>query len=128
LNAIVLLFSRNYHCIRLKIDNWNCKSASGNTNPATGTGIDAISAPTATSKKPAAQNDDADDNNNDNARALSILESSCDDLSVADFHSPPDEFMRYLQVLKSYDESLVHATTCACLEEEEQRRVLEGHA
>ena len=66
-------------------------------------------------------------NNDDHAirEELSILESAFSDLMLADFHSPPDELMRYLKVLRVYDEMLVHGTTCACIEEEEhQRRLL----
>jgi hypothetical protein len=58
---------------------------------------------------------------------ISILGKTFDDLSVVDFHSPPPEFKEYLQVLKGYDDMLVHTTMCALLEEEEQRRILERH-
>lgn len=61
----------------------------------------------------------------DIAYTVSILGQPFHHLSVADFRYPPPDLKEYLEVLKGYDESLVHAIVSACCEEEEQRRLLE---
>jgi hypothetical protein len=143
-NAVAYLFNKNFQCMSVKIaDN---AIGTKNTAPTTVRCTDTSSAklnpkssslentnmddgdkklPENMSSKPGKSNSEA---NIDESlgEELSLLESSFEDLLVADFHSPPEGLVRYLKVLRAYDESLVYATTCACLEEEEQRRVLEG--
>ena len=56
----------------------------------------------------------------------SILTHSFEDLDVADFHDPPQKLAQYLQLLKAYDNTIAYSTASACMEEEEQRRIIEG--
>ena len=141
LNMVANEFKSDFKCFSVKIE--NCarkkKSALCTRIPASdvaSTAASTISLPkekidiksrpkeASTFKNPRSR--DEAKNNDDHAirEELSILESAFSDLILADFHSPPDELMRYLKVLRVYDETLVHATTCACIEEEEQRRLL----
>jgi len=64
----------------------------------------------------------------DIAYTVSVLEQPFDHLPVADFLCPPPDLKEYLEVLKAYDECLVHAIVSACCEEEEQRRLVQWHA
>ncbi len=64
---------------------------------------------------------------NSSETAVSLLDTSLRDLFIADFHNPPKKLIQYLKLIKTYDDQLVYATAFACLEEEEMRRVVEGH-
>ncbi len=64
---------------------------------------------------------------NNSETAASLLDTSLRDLFIADFHYPPKKLIQYLKLIKTYDDQLVYATAFACLEEEEMKRVVEGH-
>lgn len=128
MNAVAYLFGEEFRCISVNItDSQNNGLKIAMTHKSTilsptksrtvRPGDQNIpSEPSAAMKTGAVESPDMD---------LALLESSFEHLLVADFHSPPEELCRYLKVLRAYDESLVDALTIACLEEEEQQRILE---
>jgi len=135
-NAVALFFGKRYHCIRVNVANKSDIPAAATS--AAKTPFFATPSVNTNRKKRNVENeatmDAAQKEANHKAEVekqmeheISILGKTFDDLSVVDFHSPPPEFKEYLQVLKGYDDMLVHTTMCALLEEEEQRRILERH-
>jgi len=140
-NAVALFFGKRYQCIRVNLADQKCKPAAMAAKKpfvaAPSMNMDMNMDMELNIEKEGVEKksiDETQKESNDKSEAekrmeyeISILGKTFDDLSVVDFHCPPIEFREYLQVLKGYDDYLVHTTTCALLEEEEQRRVLMGH-
>lgn len=136
LNAVALLFGKQYQCIRIDLTDKKRKSApaiavkpSATVHCASASSVNTDKE--CTEKKSIGETEDGKNIKSGTEKRMeyeiSILEKTFDDISAVDFHHPPADFKEHLQVLRGYDDSLVNATTCALLEEEEQKRVLIGH-
>jgi hypothetical protein len=116
LNVTALIFYDTYKCVRLSLDNrvgLNTCNTRGNK------------ASNCAASKSSCKSKQGD--LSDISYTLSVLGQPFHNISVADFRYPPPDLKEYLEVLKAYDESLVHAIVCACCEEEEQRRLRQWH-
>lgn len=106
LNAIALMFGKTYECVRLRLSHRKSKS------------VDEESIQKSIS---------CDDSLSTIKENLSFIQQSFEDISAVSFQFPSPVVQKYINIMKSCDEHLVKLIACACLEEEEQNRVLQGH-